>query len=60
VSFTKHSGGRIYANAQALVAPTSSKTIPRSQVKRAMDMAVMIRLVVKRMWRVGWKGSWGK
>ena len=47
VSFTKQSGGRIYARAQALVAPTNSKTMPRSHVKSDRVMAEMTKDVVK-------------
>jgi hypothetical protein len=60
VKFTKHNGGRMYASAHAEVAPTSSKTTPRSQVRSATDMALMTSEVVKMRWRFGWYGSRGK
>ncbi len=37
----------MYANAQALVAPMSSNTAPRSQVSRDMVMAATTREVLK-------------
>ena len=45
--FTKHSGGRMYAKAHADVAPTSSKTTPRSQVMSETVMAETTREVVE-------------
>lgn len=53
LSFKKHSGGRIYANAQADVAPMSSKTAPKSQVKSERDMADTTREVVNNRCRLG-------
>jgi len=50
----------MYARAQALVAPTSSNTMPRSQVKRLSPMAEMTKAVVRIRWRLGSKGSWEK
>ena len=49
----------MYASAQALVAPISSKTAPRSQVSKANAMAVTTREVVKIRWRLGFHGSSG-
>lgn len=37
----------MYASAHALVAPISSNTAPRSQVSKAMHIAVKTREVVK-------------
>ena len=50
----------MYANAQADVAPTSSKTTPRSHVMSAIVMAETTSAVVKMRWRFGLKGEWGK
>jgi len=49
----------MYASAQALVAPINSKTAPRSQVKRAIVMAVTTTDVVKMRWRLGFHCSSG-
>lgn len=53
VKLTKHRGGRMYASAHADVAPTSSKTTPRSQVMSATIIALTTREVVKMRWRLG-------
>jgi hypothetical protein len=53
VKLTKHKGGSMYASAQAEVAPTSSKTTPRSQVMSETVMALTTREVVKIRWRLG-------
>ena len=44
----------MYASAQALVAPKSSKITPRSQVSRESVIADKTREPVKIMWRFGW------
>jgi hypothetical protein len=50
----------MYANAHALVAPISSNTAPKSQVRRDKVIALTTREEVKMRWRLGWKGSVGK
>lgn len=50
----------MYARAHADVAPTSSKTMPKSQVIKAMVMAERISDVVKMRCRLGLYDSWGK
>ena len=60
VRFTKHKGGRMYANAHADVAPTNSNTTPRSHVTSATVIALTTSEVVKIRWRLGWNGSCGK
>jgi hypothetical protein len=49
----------MYANAQALVAPMSSKTAPRSQVIKLIAMALVTSALLKIKWRFGWYGSSG-
>jgi len=49
----------MYASAQALVAPMSSNTAPRSHVMRERNIAVKTRAVVKMMWRRAEKGEVG-
>ena len=46
VSLRKHRGGKMYARAQALVAPTSSNTTPTSHVTRDKVIADTTREVV--------------
>lgn len=50
----------MYANAEALVAPMSSNTAPRSQVTRAIAIEVRTSAVVKIKWRFMLNGSSGK
>ena len=59
LNFTKHSGGRMYANAHALVAPMSSNTAPRSQVIKLMATALVTSALLKIRWRLGLYGSSG-
>lgn len=47
LSLIKQSGGRMYAKAQALVAPISSNTAPRSHVIKDRATEVRTREVVK-------------
>lgn len=49
----------MYARAQALVAPMSSKTAPKSQVISDRVIAVTTNDVVKIRCRFGLNGSWG-
>lgn len=50
----------MYANAQALVAPMSSKTAPTSQVTSAMAVTVTTCAVVMIMCLLRWNGWFGK
>ena len=56
----KHNGGRIYASAQADVAPMSSKTAPRSQVNNDIKTLEKTREVVRRTCREVECGEVGK
>jgi len=46
--------------ATADVDPVISSTMPRSEVRRLISMAVKTRVVVIMKWRRGWKGSEGQ
>ena len=49
----------MYARAQALVAPISSNTAPRSQVSNDSIIAANTRAEVMKRCQFGFQGSWG-
>ena len=60
LNFKKQRGGKMYARAQADVAPISSKTAPRSQVSRESAIAETTREVEKIRCRLMFHSSSGK